>query len=471
MFDLEIINFQSIAHTRLTIEGFTTIVGPSNRGKSAVLRALRAILYNELHPSYIREGAKECTLRIHFPESAPHDVRQIEFVKSSTKNVYTIIMRDGTMRPYPKAGNETPPEVQALGFTKVTTERDETFNLNFQRQLETLFLVCDTPTTFTSFMQKVFRLERYERALRNINSDLLKVGREHDQVGIDLISKQRDLEAITENLQNKRSIHDTLDAALKTLDTSEQRLANLQAARTKLVEVEQHRATIATSRATAAAQRTLAERLVSYIALLQRDAKLAAIRQTWTQAIAQRDAARIQHAARLPIIDTLGTIVQLLQRDTRLTQTRTTMATQQQQRADLTPRQTALAAAVALLSTYHTALDRIAALTQRAFRLSQAKEAIIQPTEKLAFARGSLARRKILLPHFDAFPALAARLTRLGQARDAIGNNDANRAMLQERLQRAAVGKTLAADYAESVKAAIGHCPTCGGDLCQQHAA
>ena len=44
MLDVEIRNFQSIDHVHLRVEGFTALVGRSNIGKSAVVRAVKAAL-------------------------------------------------------------------------------------------------------------------------------------------------------------------------------------------------------------------------------------------------------------------------------------------------------------------------------------------------------------------------------------------------------------------------------------------
>ena len=41
---LEISNFQSVEKADIQLGGFTVIVGPSNSGKSALLRALRAVV-------------------------------------------------------------------------------------------------------------------------------------------------------------------------------------------------------------------------------------------------------------------------------------------------------------------------------------------------------------------------------------------------------------------------------------------
>lgn len=54
--DVEIRNFQSIEHVRLTIEGFTALVGPSNTGKSSILRAIKAALTGATGTNFVRHN-------------------------------------------------------------------------------------------------------------------------------------------------------------------------------------------------------------------------------------------------------------------------------------------------------------------------------------------------------------------------------------------------------------------------------
>lgn len=57
MLDVEIRNFQSIEHVHLRIDGFTALVGRSNIGKSAIVRAVKAALTGAPEDNYVRHGA------------------------------------------------------------------------------------------------------------------------------------------------------------------------------------------------------------------------------------------------------------------------------------------------------------------------------------------------------------------------------------------------------------------------------
>lgn len=54
MIQIEVKNFQSIRHVKLNVEGFTALVGRSNIGKSALIRAVRCALSNSTGTGFVR---------------------------------------------------------------------------------------------------------------------------------------------------------------------------------------------------------------------------------------------------------------------------------------------------------------------------------------------------------------------------------------------------------------------------------
>ncbi|MCG4585937.1 AAA family ATPase, partial [Anaerosalibacter bizertensis] len=76
-------NFQSHKYTELEFdEHLNVIVGPSDQGKSAIIRGIKWALFNE--PSgnfFIREGANDCSVTVIF-----NDNTKIKRYKSKSKN-------------------------------------------------------------------------------------------------------------------------------------------------------------------------------------------------------------------------------------------------------------------------------------------------------------------------------------------------------------------------------------------------
>lgn len=118
---VQILNFQRHGELKIVFdEKITTIVGPSDAGKSSVLRAIRWVAFNRpLGDGFIRFGEDECVVRLWV------DGRKIERKKTKTSNVYAI---DG--KKLKAVGTEVPEEVQRI--LNLTPE-------NFQSQHDPLF--------------------------------------------------------------------------------------------------------------------------------------------------------------------------------------------------------------------------------------------------------------------------------------------------------------------------------------------
>lgn len=118
---VQILNFQRHGELKIVFdEQITTIVGPSDAGKSSVLRAIRWVAFNRpLGDGFIRFGEDECVVRLWV------DGRKIERKKTKTSNVYAI---DG--KKLKAVGTEVPAEVQRI--LNLTPE-------NFQSQHDPLF--------------------------------------------------------------------------------------------------------------------------------------------------------------------------------------------------------------------------------------------------------------------------------------------------------------------------------------------
>lgn len=183
-YKLTVQNYQSIENVEITFQNFTTIVGESNRGKSTILRALRTILNNDWHPSYLRIGAKECIITFEILEKTPYllslfpdfNIKKIQLRKPI--NEYIVFLDNGSELAYPKIGKGVPEIFSAFNLSNIVTEKDDSFNLNFQGQLDPLFLMTASEPSVTSFINKIFDISRFEKALREMSGDDLRFTRD-----------------------------------------------------------------------------------------------------------------------------------------------------------------------------------------------------------------------------------------------------------------------------------------------------
>ena len=149
---VSIFNFQTHKSLHLDLEKVTTIVGPTESGKSAVVRALRWVCLNKpTGLGFLRVGAKEVKVSL---EVDDHTVVRLK----GKKNVYRL---DG--EEYRSFGNDVPEAIaKSLGVDDV----------NFQRQLDPPFWLTDSPGQVAKSLNAIVDLDIVDESLAH-------VGREH----------------------------------------------------------------------------------------------------------------------------------------------------------------------------------------------------------------------------------------------------------------------------------------------------
>ena len=173
-------NFQSIKDEELELEGLTVVTGPSNLGKSSLVRSLNALVSNDFHPSWIRNGTKKSELELEFPD--PFPVSKIKFEKAKSTNQYDVEYRNGHTESLPKVGKNLPEPVAKAGFAPLVTERQSSYSLNVSRQLDPLFFVSETDTEISSIINGMFGTAPFEVAQRKIAQESIKNSQLHDEL-------------------------------------------------------------------------------------------------------------------------------------------------------------------------------------------------------------------------------------------------------------------------------------------------
>ena len=226
MIDVEITNYQSIAHAKFVIDGFTTIVGRNYLGKSAVLRAVNAALTNQHGTDFIRWGQTFCEVRIKTGDL------DILWHKEDNNNFYKINGKD----PLTKIGKSEPPkEIVEAGFKQLKIG-DQKINLNYANQFNELFLVDKMDSKGADLLTSVYGLDRLYKAIdlcskeQRDNRDELKL-REKD---LEIVN--RDLERFRDFDKIKESA-DAVQGTKKSIDRSEKELIDLKDKYVKIHEL------------------------------------------------------------------------------------------------------------------------------------------------------------------------------------------------------------------------------------------
>ena len=154
--------------------GVTALIGPNNRGKSSVVRALVAALYGDARESLVRHGEASCTVEIDVEGG-----RRLTYVRSRRKNpvnMWTLTEADGSVVEednvrYETGGRAVPDWVaEKLGVAPVDGLR-----IHLSNQKTPVFLLGDPPAKRasvlsvgqeTSHLRQMIAIQR-ERTVRD----------------------------------------------------------------------------------------------------------------------------------------------------------------------------------------------------------------------------------------------------------------------------------------------------------------
>lgn len=251
MIEVKVENFQSIVSTTLTIDGFTALVGRSNIGKSAIVRAVRNALTGASGTDFVRHGAscertlkdtKKCkcftTVRIATAQLV------LTWEKGDAVNRYTLQRDGGEPVVYDKVERGTPDFLHPE-FAPVRVGDTPTL-IQVSEQFRPIFLLGETGSTAADVLSDVARLDDINEAIKLATKDRKEAAttrtiREKDAAevsrelltfqGLDpAIQRVRSVEASYEAVQTKQSQVEDIQRFVRELEGSARSIRDLQAA-------------------------------------------------------------------------------------------------------------------------------------------------------------------------------------------------------------------------------------------------
>lgn len=156
---VQIKNFQSAADVELEIDRFTTLVGKSNIGKSAVIRAIQGALVNREGEDFVTTGEKHTEVSLECPNLS------LVWKKGGGFNDYEI--NGETLE---SVGRGSPPQIEEAGFGELKVGRDS-INVQIADQFHPLFLLQESGSLAAEAISDVGRLTDVQTALRNCDKD------------------------------------------------------------------------------------------------------------------------------------------------------------------------------------------------------------------------------------------------------------------------------------------------------------
>jgi len=199
---LEISNYQSHKRTEIELHpGINVIIGSSDVGKTAIIRALTWLIWNRPSGEAFQSswgGATKVT--------AETDKMKISRIKSADKNAYVLGVSE-----FHAIKTDVPVEVlQALNVNTI----------NVQRQFDRPFLLDSSPGVVAQFFNTIAHLDVIDRATSNV---------------------QRWVREITQRIQSRRDQIKELEAKLveyENLDDLDSRVTDLESLDQKRIDAE-----------------------------------------------------------------------------------------------------------------------------------------------------------------------------------------------------------------------------------------
>lgn len=185
---VELHNFQSHEYTEMEFDrGLNVILGNSDVGKTAILRAIKWALYNEPKGDYfIRQGEKDVSCKVTFSNGVI-----VERLKTPSKNSYFLVDASGNEMRFEGFGIDVPKEItDVTNMYKVPLDNSNNKTiLNIAEQLDGPFLLNEQASLRASAIGRLIGVNYVDDALRTVVRDNKRTNQEI----VELIKNRDDL--------------------------------------------------------------------------------------------------------------------------------------------------------------------------------------------------------------------------------------------------------------------------------------
>lgn len=212
-------NFQSHKDTNIELDkGLNIIVGPSDTGKTAIIRGIKWVLYNEPSGDYfIREGETEASVTLEFSNGV-----KVKRLRTRSKNAYILYDTEGEEIVFEGFGTKVPQEIiDFISITKIPLDSSESNSINLGEQLEGAFLLSEKGSTRASAIGRLIGVNIIDDALKDTLRDVRNSNIKKKSINENIVKTQNELEAfdyldgLQENIRKLDTIKEILDLKME----------------------------------------------------------------------------------------------------------------------------------------------------------------------------------------------------------------------------------------------------------------
>jgi DNA repair exonuclease SbcCD ATPase subunit len=216
---LEIRNWQSLRKVDLELGDFTVIVGPSSSGKSALMRACRALASNVRGSGVITRGQKATAITGHT------DTHTITLERGENTGTYRLVSPDTAEVAFTKLNGGVPEAItEALRIEPVPTNGT---SINFASQFDRPYLLDDSGANVARALGEMTNVTTIFEAVRSANKIRLAAAST-------LKTRRSDLQSLSDRLKAYAGLADRLT----TLKTTEELAAQANERHRKTDQLE-----------------------------------------------------------------------------------------------------------------------------------------------------------------------------------------------------------------------------------------
>ncbi len=158
--NLKVTNFQSLKNIDLELGLFTVIVGPSSSGKSALIRAFRALASNVRGAGVITRGQKVMAI------TARTETHTVTLERTERSGTYKLSTDEGQHATYTKLAGEVPGDV--TGVLRIEPV-GPAGSVNFASQFDKPYLLDESGATVATVLGELTNVSKIFEAVRSAN--------------------------------------------------------------------------------------------------------------------------------------------------------------------------------------------------------------------------------------------------------------------------------------------------------------